>query len=144
MKKIIGTKIFVCFLTLLMYACNPSGPEPIIFGKDQCHYCKMTIANPNYGAELITDKGRILKYDATECMVNHMKEESPAYMDLFAIAFDNPKQLYKVDSLSFVISPDFRSPMGANLAAFSKMDEIETKYQEQLISWEQVVKNLKE
>lgn len=142
MKNIIKTQIFVCFLALIIYACNPSGPEPINFGKDQCHYCKMTIANPNYGAELITDKGRIFKYDATECMVNHIKEESPAYQELFTIAYDDPKQLYKVDSLYFLISSDFRSPMGANLAAFSKKNEIESKYKDQLLNWEQLVNTL--
>lgn len=143
MKKVVNTQIIVCFLTLFICSCTSSESEPINFGKDQCHYCKMTIADPNYGAELITDKGRILKYDATECMVNHIKEESPAYQDLYTIAYDDPKQLYNVDSLSFIISPDFRSPMGANLAAFSKTKKIEPKYNEQLISWEQVVKNLK-
>jgi len=142
MKKVSEAKILVCFLTLLICACNTSGPEPINFGKDQCHYCKMTIADPNYGAELITDKGRIFKYDATECMINHIKDESPAYQDIFAIAYNDPKQLYKVDSLYFIISPDFRSPMGANLAAFSKKKEIESKYEGQLLNWEQLVNHL--
>lgn len=140
--KIFEARLFVYFFVLLLYACKPSGPEPINFGKDQCHYCKMTIANPNYGAELITDKGRILKYDATECMVNHIQEESPAYQNLFTIAYDDPKQLYHVDSLFFIISPDFRSPMGANLAAFSKKIEIQSKYEGQLLNWEQLVNNL--
>ena len=142
MKKVVNTQILICFLTLFICACNPSGPEPINFGKDQCHYCKMTIANPNYGAELITDKGRILKYDATECMVNHIKEESASYQDLFVIAYNEPKQLYKVDSLYFIISLDFRSPMGANLAAFSKKSEIQPKYESLILNWEQLVNKL--
>src|SRR5690606_25168821 len=98
--------------------------------------------NPNFGAELITDKGRILKYDATECMVSHIKEESPAYQDLFTIAYDDPKQLYKVDSVYFIISPDFRSPMGANLAAFRKKNGIKSKYEGKLLNWEQLTNNL--
>jgi copper chaperone NosL len=63
---------FIAFFILL--GCQPTGPDPIAFGKDQCHYCRMTIAEPNYGAELITEKGRVYKYDAAECMVNQLKE----------------------------------------------------------------------
>lgn len=142
MKKVIAAQILVYSLALFICACNPLGPEPINFGKDQCHYCKMTIANPNFGAELITDKGRILKYDAAECMVNHIKEESPEHQSLYVIAYDEPKELYLVDSLYFIISPDFRSPMGANLAAFSTRHVVEPKYQQQLIRWEQLVNKL--
>ncbi|MFC2188028.1 hypothetical protein ACFCT7_11980 [Fulvivirgaceae bacterium LMO-SS25] len=116
---------------------------PILFGKDQCEFCKMTISNPKFGAELITDKGRILKYDALECMVNHLKEEAPPYQKLFAIPYDLPKELKPVDELYFLISIDFRSPMGANLAAFSKKTFLEEKYHSQLMNWNDLLHSSK-
>ena len=102
----------------------------------------MTIADPKFGAELITEKGRILKYDAAECMVNHLHEESLMYRQLLAVPFDDPKKLRDVSLLSFIISPAYRSPMGANLAAFSHPASIETGAE--VISWDQVYQKLTE
>ena len=30
----------------------------------------MTIVDPRYGAELVTTKGKVYKYDAVECLIN--------------------------------------------------------------------------
>ena len=102
----------------------------------------MTISNPQFGAELITDKGRILKYDAAECMVNHLNSDAPRYQKLYAVPYDRPKNLSAVVDLKFLISPDFRSPMGANLAAFSDTKNVADKYLTQLISWQTLVDSL--
>ena len=121
---------------LCLTACSPrQGADPIAFGKDQCAYCKMTISNPKFGAELLTDKGRILKYDATECLVNHLKDNAPPHQKLYAVPYDQPKELQPVAKLYFLISPDFRSPMGANLAAFAEKENLGTQYHSQLMTW---------
>jgi copper chaperone NosL len=98
--------------------------QKIDFGHDQCIFCKMIISDPKYGAELITEKGRINKYDAVECMINHLDKEKIEDDKLFAVAFDDPGLLYPVDSLTFVQNPSFRSPMGENIAAFRNDDSV--------------------
>lgn len=121
-----------------IWACS-IGLEPIDFGRDQCAFCKMTISDTRYGGELITDKGRILKYDAIECMINHLNSDAPDYSALYAIAFDRPEKLYNVDSLQFVISPEFSSPMGANLAAILNYRSDKNLKQEEFMSWNHIV-----
>jgi copper chaperone NosL len=111
------------FVGLLLMAGCTSKPEPILFGTDVCSYCKMIITDPRFGAELVTAKGRIYKYDAAECMIAHIHEEKLEYSSLLAIAYDRPKELHLVDSLSFVQSPDYRGPMG-NTAAFLRADSL--------------------
>lgn len=94
-------------------------PEPINFGEDACVYCKMTIADPKFGAELVSEKGRVYKFDAIECMVPYIKENpNPGFKHVMAIAYDQPAILANVDSLFFVQNGNFKSPMGKNLAAF--------------------------
>lgn len=95
-------------------------------------YCKMTISNPQYGAEMITDRGRVLKYDALECMINYINKDQPLYSQLYAIPYDQPGKLHPVDSLQYVISSEYRSPMGANLAAFRKSN---VHSSQPLMSW---------
>lgn len=135
--------IFSLFIALSVFiACNNrQDAEPISFGKDQCGFCKMTISNPQFGAELITDKGRVIKYDATECMVNHINKDGQKFQKLFAVPYDQPKELKPVDNLHFLISPDFRSPMGANLAAFNDIKQVDEKYHSQLMDWETLLKS---
>ena len=116
MKGNNGLTLFAFFYLLLILGCT-SQPEPIAFAKDVCSFCKMVISDPRFGAELVTDKGRVHKYDAVECMIAHIHEENIGYSSLLAIAYDNPKTLYFVDSPSFIQSPDYRGPMG-NTAAF--------------------------
>ncbi|TRX52215.1 hypothetical protein FNH22_22620 [Fulvivirga sp. M361] len=119
-----------------------SDVEPIAFGKDQCNFCRMTISNPKFGAELITDKGRILKYDAAECMINHLKKDAPKYRQMLAIAYDRPRELFPVDLLHFVITPHYRSPMGANLAGFESVTSIDESIGSKVLSWQEVEREL--
>ena len=127
MKKL----LFLIALTFIVVSCSET-PEPINFGKDQCTFCKMSISDPKFGAELITDKGRVNKYDALECMINDLNTNNPAFSKLYAVAYDKPEQLISVDSLVFIISPEYKSPMGANLASFTKES---APAEEQIMDW---------
>lgn len=143
MKRLLNFSLVILVLLFSIAACQiRQEADPIVFGRDQCAYCKMTISNPKFGAELITDKGRILKYDAAECLANHLNEDAPPYQQLYAVPYNEPKQLRAVEQLRFLISPDFRSPMGANLAAFSDTAALDEKYHARLIDWPALLKSL--
>ena len=126
----------VCALTI---SCTYD-PENIIFGEDQCVYCRMTISNPKYGALLITDKGRIQKYDATECMIYALQENHPPYEKLKVVSYDQPKILIPADSAYFVISEVYKSPMGAHLAAFSNPSLVPDSLS--LMRWSDVIREI--
>jgi copper chaperone NosL len=119
-----GKYVILILFIVGLSACQRS-PEPIVFGTDQCAFCRMTISDPKYGAELVTEKGRVYKYDAMECMVKYLDDNEVHTGLLLGIAYDEPKKLFPVDSLTFEISKKYRSPMGANLAAFK--DATKTK-----------------
>ncbi len=111
--------ILIVSIISVLSSCSVE-PESINFGKDYCVSCKMMIADPKYGAELVTDKGRVYKFDAIECMLPYMKENSDTeFSYIMAIAYDKPKSLENVESLYFVKNKHFKSPMGKNLAAFA-------------------------
>ncbi len=125
----------ICIISILS-ACSVE-PEPINFGNDPCVYCKMTISDPKYGAELVTDKGRTYKFDAIECMIPYIKENPETkFSYIMAIAYDEPNKLKKVQELHFVKDEHFKSPMGKNLAAFT----IQPKEFESL-DWKQLKKS---
>lgn len=125
---------------LLLTSCGVN-PEPIAFGKDYCSYCKMSIADPKFGAELVTSKGKIFKFDAFECMVPYMQEQGETeYAHVLGIAYDVPGELQPVDSLQFVISEEYNSPMGATLAGFKQAPP--SKDNREIYNWQSLKNHL--
>ena len=66
-------KVPKVILSCTLTACTVE-PQPINYGTDGCHYCKMTIVDNQHAAQLVTEKGRAYKYDAIECMMNHLNK----------------------------------------------------------------------
>ena len=120
--KTIATKHFATaiVITLILVSCN-SKPEPIKYGSDLCSHCKMTIMDPKFGAELITQKGRIYKFDDPICLAGFLKDgtvEEKAVKQIVFIDFQNNANFIDAAAVRFVVSPQIKSPMNGNAAAF--------------------------
>lgn len=104
-------------------ACSPTGPRPLVMNKDICAYCKMTINNDQFCAQLITQKGRIYAFDDLVCMVDYKKENDQVVYEYFYVAdFSNPAVFIDLDKAILLQSDSLRSPMGGNMAAFALAD----------------------
>lgn len=110
-------------LLLLFFSCNVS-PKPIEYGSDGCHYCKMTIVDKVHAAEIVTQKGKIYKFDATECMINFMDEFDTSQIALYlSNNYTEPESLIDATKATFLISEQIPSPMGAFLSAFENRED---------------------
>jgi copper chaperone NosL len=129
---------------LLLSACTPE-PQPIHFGHDQCTHCKMLISQDQYGAELVTTKGKIFKFDSIECLAAHQIEgrvDSEDVHSLWVVDFNNPPHLLPLDEAFFLHSRDLRSPMGLNLTAFGpgiQQSAVLHAFYGEIIDWPQVL-----
>jgi len=118
------TKGLVTLTLAAMVSCT-TGPEPIHYGKDACDHCRMTIMDPKFGAELVTTKGKVFKYDDVNCMVNHangLPEGLSGATHLLIADMAAPATLIPVQSAFFLRSDEIRSPMGSRVAAFSNAE----------------------
>jgi copper chaperone NosL len=114
-----ATIVTACVLT----ACVQPDPEPIKLNADNCDYCRMTISNGHFAAELVTQKGRIYKFDDYACMQNYVSEnEKAAGGRTFISDFINPGTLIETKAATFIEGENVNSPMGGNMAAFSDKD----------------------
>jgi copper chaperone NosL len=117
------TKISLISLLLLFFSCTIQ-PKKIEYGKDACHFCRMNIVDQQHAAELVSNKGKAFKFDATECMIDHLAEIDASQMELFLVAdYNNPGKLLDAKKTTFIISKNIPSPMGAFLSALSTKEE---------------------
>ncbi len=122
-------------LCCVLAACSHT-PEPILYGKDACTHCKMTIMDKRFAAELITAKGKVFKFDAAECMAGFLKENSDIANDaasVFLVSdFARPGQLADARKSFFLRDSSLSSPMGGNLAAFVSRPAAEAEKKDKL------------
>lgn len=121
-KKVISVAALFSFL--LLAGCT-SGPKPIRLGQDACDYCKMSIVSKNFGGEIITNKGKVYKFDDTHCLAAFRSEkiDSNSIKDIYLINYAEPHNFIKIQDAILIKSEDLHSPMGGNTAAFEKEDE---------------------
>lgn len=132
----------VLFLLLISFSSCNTGPKPIDYGSDGCHFCSMTIVDQQHAAEIVTKKGKVFKFDSSECMMNHVKDIEQQKIALFLVNdYGQPGKLIDATKASFLISSGIPSPMGEFLTAFeTQMAATKAKEQHkgEVLTWEQL------
>ena len=130
---------------LVLTSCN-IGPKAIVYGNDGCYFCKMTIVDKVHAAEIVTNKGKIYTFDATECMVNFQKEFDTLEIKLYlSNNYNEPEALIDATKATFLISKNIPSPMGAYLSAFKTKNEalmVQSEKGGTLYSWQELLNQL--
>jgi copper chaperone NosL len=138
--------IFISLL-LLVFSCNVS-PKPIDYGSDGCHFCKMTIVDKVHAAEIVTKKGKVYMFDATECMINFRKDFDTSEIELYlSNNYTEPEALIDATEATFLISKNIPSPMGAFLSAFkneANAKEFQAEKGGDLYTWEELLAKFKD
>ena len=104
-----------------LYSCQAQ-PEPIQYGSDLCHNCKMTLMDEKFGCELITKKGKVFKFDDVVCLLRYLRAGTIAKKDisqLVVVNYVKKGELLPVEQAFFLVSDHIQSPMGSNTAAFA-------------------------
>ncbi len=141
-KTVIATS---CLMMFSLASCNTE-PTPLKIGVDHCDFCKMTISDNKFGAELITKKGKVFKFDDSHCVVSYLSllEKSSSSDNIGAIYFTNysgDHELINIDKAVFLQSEALKSPMGGNIVAFaskSELDAVKNRIGGTMLNWEQV------
>jgi copper chaperone NosL len=143
------TFIFLLFSLFIYLKCGAS-PEPITYGKDECEHCRMMITENKYGAEIVTDKGKVYKFDSIECLIEYALEKNSIGDDkqIFLVTnFAEPGKLIDVRNAFYAHNDDFRSPMGLNVSAFGREPEMQkflSKSGGRKLTWIDVIEMVKQ
>lgn len=131
---------------LILSACNNT-PKPIAYGSDGCHFCSMTIVDKQHAAQFMTKKGRSYAFDASECMLNHLKEIDKATVATFLVNdYNTPGETIDATKATYLISKNIPSPMGAYLSAFANKEAAQYAQEKnggELLTWEELQNRFK-
>lgn len=134
------------FGVILFASCGNNGPEPINYNQDACDFCKMSISESRFAAELISVKGRVYKFDDLQCLLQYnASNKEVAVKNYYVADFLADKQLIDATSAFFIKSETLKSPMGGNIAAFATQKSATTytnKNQTEIINWEDLIKTI--
>lgn len=140
-------QILLIGLILVLSACS-SKPIAIEYGVDGCHFCKMTIVDKLHAAEVVTQKGKVYKFDATECMINFRDELDISTIKLYlSNNYTEPEALTDATTATFLISKKVPSPMGAFLSAFKNKEDaidVQTAKGGTIYTWEELLIHYKD
>jgi copper chaperone NosL len=107
-------------------SCN-STPAPLVPGKDNCQFCKMTISDTRFGAEIITDKGKILKFDDPQCALSFLHsadDHSSSFRKIYFTNFSGGHELIDSKNVLLLKTATLKAPMGGDFACFNNIDSL--------------------
>ncbi len=126
-------------LVFIFSSCVPDGPQAININKDNCAHCKMTIAEEHFAAELITQKGRVYKFDDISCLLAfHYDNEDKTMKNAYVHYYLGNNELIPAEAAFYIKSPELKSPMAGNIAAFkteAEANEYKLKLKGELLDW---------
>ena len=138
------------FFVLLLLAASCSVKErPISYGTDECDYCKMTVMDHRYGAEIVTQKGKAYTFDAAECLIEYLYHNEALSQNskfLLVTSYTEPDHLIDAKGATYLVSKEMPSPMGAYLTAFSERETAVEYHQEkggEMYTWDELYKNFR-
>lgn len=114
-------KCFLSFMGLvLLFSCGSKEAQPIEINVDHCDFCGMNIADGKFAAEVITQKGRVFKFDDISCMVNYCKENSSTKIGVYYVSdFAKDNVLIPASTAFFLSEGNIQSPMRGGIIALS-------------------------
>lgn len=118
--------------------------EPLNFNKDNCHACKMSLADTKFGAEFVTKKGKAYKFDDVNCMIKFIKEGSVKKEEIaltLVVDYAQKKKLIPAEKAFFLQSAEIKSPMRSDIAAFETAagrTKANAELQGKELTWNQV------
>ena len=127
------------FIIFILSSCGSNGPQVILINKDACEFCKMTITDGRFMAQLLTKKGRVYKFDDLSCMLSYSNALNKTSIENFYVAnYEKQNELMEAAKAWYVADSSFKSPMGGNTAAFASKESAvlqAAKYKANSIDW---------
>ncbi|SEA45036.1 copper chaperone NosL [Arachidicoccus rhizosphaerae] len=132
--------IMILLLGAIMSSCQIR-PEAMVPGRDHCDYCKMPYNDNRFGAEIVTGKGKIYKFDDIHCLLDFIQEkrfDTSRPFQTYFVNFLGNHELLNAEAAFLLKSEALQSPMGGQTAAFDQLDSLtfmQKQYPGKIYNW---------
>ena len=141
---------YLSILTIMIFLASCSAdPRPIEYGEDACHHCKMKLMDQKFGAELVTEKGKVFIFDDVNCMLQFRDSEegkSQTYKHILVTDYLNPGTLLDANVAHYLKSESIQTPMASQIVAisdFKLLEEYKNKNGGIYIAWGELTTQFK-
>lgn len=112
------TAATVIVASAMLMACGPTGARAIALGEELCGYCRMSIIDARFGAQVRLTTGRSLVFDSVECLAGFVAATSADRIaEAWVTDFMHPGTFVPVAEAAFWVVGGGISPMGKGLLA---------------------------
>lgn len=104
-------------LAVAVAACGGAGPRDVIVNEDACAYCRMTVVDPRYAAEVVTSTGRVHVFDSVDCLASYVRAaEAGTVATVWVTDANRPGTFIEADKAGFLVDAQLKGPMGRSIA----------------------------
>ena len=97
----------------ILAGCVAATPQ-LVPGQDACERCHMLVTDGRFGAAIVTSTGKTLKFDAVDCLVEHLDANPDLRTrSLWVADAAAPGMLVPAEQATFVLDGELRAPMGS-------------------------------
>ncbi len=123
--------IITALFGILTTGCS-TDPAEIHYGSDECAHCRMMISDSRFAGQIVTEKGKAIKFDAIECLAAYHRtnSENMEAAKIWISSFNEPGRWLPVHEAHIVRSHVIKSPMGEGLLALPSQNEVENHLKE--------------
>ena len=130
-------------VTAQLTSCAPDAPRALVMGTDECAQCRMMITDARFGGEVITRTGKVLTFDAVECLSDYVaSSDTTALRGVWVSDFEHPGTWVNAAEAVFIIGVTLSTPMGRSLLALqagSAPDAAVRRYGGRVTTWQELL-----
>ena len=122
------------FLVVLLSACASSEIRPVpIEASDACSFCKMSISQKQFAAEIIAEDEKVLKFDDIGCLLRYRERAGDQLKPAAIFVTDHDSRQWLRAQEAFFVKTELKTPMGSGIVAYadkSKAGEGSMKFED--------------
>jgi copper chaperone NosL len=105
------------FALLASAACATAEPRAVVVGEDQCSFCRMEITEPRFATQVIHTTGKIVMFDAVDCLAGYVRGNDAAGIKSVWVAdAASDGDFVRAEEAGFLVDGSLRGPMGRAVA----------------------------
>ncbi len=125
--KIKLTLLMLSIAALIITGCGSSKTEPVAVNEDidKCAICNMQVHDDAFATQLITEEGKVYKFDDLGCMNDWKIKNTNEAIAIEFVRDSETSEWVKLDNAYFAYDPSFQSPMAYGIVSFKDKSSAE-------------------